>query len=319
MIGPIFFCKLPIHLNLRTLAMKQRNASLLNIAAGVMLGLFLAVPFAFKQAEKEAPQLTFQAPAIPEQLSFAGEPVPLSRWDVRERFDRELLINYYNPGNVLFLIKMANRYFPLISERLKAAGVPDDFKYLCVAESTLIGNARSSAGAVGFWQFLNSTAPGYGLRVTGEIDERQDIESATDAACIYLKRAYEKFGNWTAAAASYNCGQGGYNGQATYQGTNNYYDLLLPEETNRYIFRILTFKHLLENAPTLGFVVKEEEKYAAVPARTITVTASIPNLAQFARANGTTYKMLRQLNPELRGRSLTVRSGSSYILKLPMQ
>lgn len=298
--------------------MKKWNPSIVNIAAGLVLGLFLAVPFAFKQVEKEAPP-AFQSPAIPEQLSFAGESVPLDRWDVRERFDRELLFNYYNPGNVLFLIKTANRYFPLISERLKAAGIPDDFKYLCVAESTLIGNARSSAGAVGFWQFMSSTAPGYGLRVTGEADERQDIEKSTDAACMYLKRAYEKFGNWTAAAASYNCGQGGYNSHATYQGTTNYYDLHLPEETSRYLFRILTFKHLLENAAELGFVVKDDEKYNAIPFRTITVTASIPNLAQFSRANGTTYKMLRQLNPQLRGRSLTIRSGSSYLLKLPMQ
>ena len=298
--------------------MKQLNFSVLNVAAGPMLGLFLAVPFAFKQAEENKTD-AFQPPAIPEQLSFAGESVPLDRWDVRERFDRELLINYYNPGNVLFLIKTANRYFPIISERLKAAGVPDDFKYLCVAESTLIGNARSKAGAVGFWQFMNGTAPGYGLQVNSEIDERQDIEASTDAACTYLKRAYQKFGNWTAAAASYNCGQGGYNGHATYQGSTTYYDLHLPEETNRYIFRILTFKHLLENAPALGFVVKDEEKYAPVPARTITVSASIPNLALFASANGTTYKMLRQLNPWLHGRSLTVRSGNSYVLKLPVQ
>jgi membrane-bound lytic murein transglycosylase D len=298
--------------------MKTGNSPVLNVAAGLVLGLFLAVPFAFKQVEKKEPT-TFQPPALPQQMSFAGESVPLDRWDVRERFDRELLINYYNPGNVLFLIKTSNRYFPVISERLKAAGVPDDFKYLCVAESTLIGNARSSAGAVGFWQFMNGTAPGYGLKVNSEIDERQAVENSTDAACQYLKRAYQKFGSWTAAAASYNCGQGGYSGQATYQGTNHYYDLYLPEETNRYIFRILTFKHLLENASELGFVVKEDEKYASVPFRTVTVSASIPNLARFARANGTTYKMLRQLNPELRGRSLTLRSGSSYVLKLPMQ
>ena len=296
--------------------MKNWNPSFVNTAAGFLIGLFFAVPFSFKKAETNNPA-TFRPPVIPQQLSFAGEAVPLSRRDVRERFDRELLINYYNPGNVLFLIKTANRYFPIISERLKAAGVPDDFKYLCVAESTLIPNARSKAGAVGFWQFMNGTAPGYGLKVTGEIDERQSIEASTDAACIYLKRAYEKFGNWTAAAASYNCGQGGYNGQATYQGTNNYYDLFLPEETNRYIFRILTFKHLLEAAPALGFEVKDEEKYTTVPVRTVTVSASIPNLAQFARANGTTYKMLRELNPELRGRSLTIRS--PYMLKLPAQ
>lgn len=299
--------------------MKKGNPTLFNIAAGLALGLFLAVPVAFKQVEKKehAPP-PYQAPALPEKLSFAGEAVPLERWDIRERFDRELLINYYNPGTVLFLLKKANRYFPLISKRLKTAGVPDDFKYLCIAESNLVGNARSKSGAVGYWQFMDGTAPGYGLRVNSEIDERTDIERATDAACKYLKSAHAKFGNWTAAAASYNCGQGGYNGQANFQGTTHFYDLSLPDETARYIFRILTFKHLLENAATLGFVVKDEEKYNAPPSRVVPVTNSIPNLALFARANGTTYYMLRQLNPWLKGRSLTVKGGQTYELKLPV-
>jgi hypothetical protein len=250
-------------------------------------------------------------------MSFAGEAVPLDRWDVRERFDRELLLNYYNPANVLFLVKMSNRYFPIISERLKAAGVPDDFKYLCVAESNLVGGAVSKSGAVGFWQFMNNTAPGYGLRTSSEVDDRHDIERSTDAACAYLKRAYAKYQSWTAAAASYNCGQGGYSSQAAFQGTTDYYNLYLPEETNRYIFRILTFKHLLQNATSLGFVVKEEERYPAIPVRTVSVSTSIPNLARFAQVNGTTYKMLRQLNPWIKGRSLTVRSGTTHIIKLP--
>jgi hypothetical protein len=291
----------------------------LNIAAGVVLGVLIAVPLAFKTIEAGKEEIIrHEPPTLPETMSFAGEAVPLERWDVRERFDRELLINYYNPGNVLFLVKMANRYFPIISERLKQAGVPDDFKYLCVAESSLIGNARSRSGAIGFWQFMDGTAPGYGLQVTSEIDQRQDIEKSTDAACMYLKRAYAKFGSWTAAAASYNCGQGGYSNQASYQGTTQYYDLLLPEETNRYLFRILTFKHLLGNADTLGFHVKEKERYKAVPFRVVPVTTSIPNLALFARDNGTTYLMLRQLNPWIRGRSLTVKGGKTYELKLPV-
>jgi membrane-bound lytic murein transglycosylase D len=299
--------------------MKNGNPAVLNVAAGVVLGLFLAVPFAFRQIEHNRNTIVYQPPALPEQIAFAGEPVPMTRWDVQERFDRELLINYHRPGTVLFLLKLSNRYFPIISERLKAAGVPDDFKYLCVAESNLVGGARSRSGAIGFWQFMSGTAPGYGLQVTSEVDFRRDIERSTDAACKYLKNAYQKFGSWTAAAASYNCGMGGYNRQATFQGTTNYYDLVLPEETSRYLFRILTFKHLLQNASSLGFELKDEEKYSAIPFRTITIKASIPNLAAFARENGTTYLMLRQLNPWLRGRTLTVRNGHSYKIKLPVQ
>jgi membrane-bound lytic murein transglycosylase D len=308
--------------------MKQRFAVIINIAAGVVLGLFIAGQFGFKDSEKglfgkgsnkkEEPQERFYSPAHPEALSFAGEKVPLERWDVKERFDRELLFNYYNQANILYLLKLANRYFPTISERLQTNGVPDDFKYLCVAESNLLSGARSSVGASGFWQFMPGTAPGYNLTVNDQVDYRSDIIRSTDAACKYLKAAYEKFGSWTAAAASYNMGQGGYNGQATYQGTKHYYDLQLPEETNRYLFRILAFKHLMSNAESLGFVLKEDEKYDVIPTQSVTVTASIPNLAQWAQARGTTYKMIRQLNPWLKGRSLTT-GGKTYEIKVPAQ
>lgn len=302
--------------------MKKNNAVVINIAFGVLLGFFVATQFAFKassNAKSNSKAVMYRPPVMPSQMSFAGEQVPLNRWDVKERFDRELLFNYYSHANILFLMKLSNRYFPIISERLKANGVPDDFKYLCVAESNLLSGAKSPVGATGFWQFMGGTAPGYGLEVSEEVDYRYDIEKSTDAACKYLKQAYQKFGNWTAAAASYNCGQGGYNKEATSQGTVNYYDLLLPEETNRYLFRILTFKHLIENAQELGFELKDEEKYGNVPSRMVMVTETIPSLVQFARINGTTYKMLRQMNPWLRGRSLTVPSGRSYVLKLPQQ
>ncbi|HUC79852.1 MAG TPA: lytic transglycosylase domain-containing protein [Flavisolibacter sp.] len=258
-------------------------------------------------------------PALPKQLSFAGEAVPLDRWDVKERLDREVLFNSYNQANIIYLMKLSNRYFPAISERLKAAGVPDDFKYLCIAESNLLAGAVSRVGATGFWQFMGGTAPGYGLTANANVDERMDIEKSTDAACQYLKTAYNKFGSWTAAAASYNCGMGGYNGQATYQQTKHYYDLHLPEETNRYIFRILAFKHILENSEGLGFKLSPDDLYAEVPHRTVTVTSTIPNLAQFAIDNGTTYKVLRLMNPWIRGRSLPVAKGKSYVIKLPAQ
>jgi hypothetical protein len=298
--------------------MNRRNAIIVNTTAGLLIGLFIAGLFAFKNDPKEPdPVLKYYSPPLPDQLSFADEKVPLERWDVKERFDREYLFNYYNKANVLFLMKLANRYFPAISERLKQNGVPDDFKYLCVAESNLLSGAKSSVGATGFWQFMSGTAPGYNLEVNEMVDDRHDLIKSTDAACQYLKTAYAKFGNWTAAAASYNCGQGGYNGQVTFQGTTNYYDLHLPEETNRYLFRILAFKHLLGNATDLGFILNEEDKYALVKDTSITVTSSIANLSVFARNNGTTYKMLRLMNPWLRGKSLQVRPGKSYTIKLP--
>lgn len=301
----------------------KRFSAVFNFAGAAALSLFLLTQFAFsgnannKKAKTEFGE--WRAPAIPQELSFAGEAVPLSRWDVRERLDRELLVNTYSPANILYLLKLSNRYFPAISERLKANGVPDDFKYLCIAESNLQSGAVSKAGAVGFWQFMNYTAPGFGLETTASVDQRMDVYKSTDAAAKYLKAAYAKFGNWTAAAASFNCGQGGYNGQATFQRTMNYYDLQLPEETNRYIFRILAFKHILENAEELGFKVSDAEKYGEVPFRTVTVTSTVANLADFALQNGTTYKMLRLMNPWIRGRSLPVTNGKSYVIKLPAQ
>ena len=292
----------------------------MNLVGSVLLLLFLFIQFSFIDHKKDEPVVNkVSPPELPAEINFSGEKVPLERWDVKERLDREMLINYYGHANILFLMKMSNRYFPIISERLKANGVPDDFKYLCVAESNLVSTAISPSKAVSFWQFLGGTAPGFGLRVNSEVDERYNIEKATDAACRYLKQAYSKFGSWTAAAASYNCGQAGYNNRAIQQRTKNYYDLLLPEETNRYMFRILAFKHLLENAEGLGFELKEEEKYQPIQFRLVEVKSSINNLTQFAIDNGTTYKMLQLMNPWLRGRSLTASSANNYQLKLPQQ
>jgi len=293
----------------------KKFVGLANFVTGSLFMLLLLSQFSFKGNNGNNPQ--WHAPTLPDELSFAGEEAPLQRWDVREKFDKEFLLNYYSQGNIIYLLKLANRNFPIISARLKANGVPDDFKYLCIAESNMQSWAVSKSGAVGYWQFLDGTAPGYGLEVSAQVDERQDLEKATDAACIYFKQAYEKFGNWTAAAASYNCGQGGYNKQAAFQRTTNYYDLQLPEETNKYIFRILSFKHLMENAEELGFIVKKEETYQPMPFQAVTINSTIDDLAQYATNNGTTYKMIRAMNPWIKGRSLTVRPGKSYTIKLP--
>ena len=299
--------------------------------SGFVLAIFVCALFAFTDtgsknftesnsknfANKASNENKWYAPALPEQLSFAGEQVPLHRWDVREKFDKEYFKIYYEQGNILYLLKLAERNFPIISEILKANGVPDDFKYVCVAESNMQGWAVSKAGAVGYWQFMSATAPGYGLELNSLVDERRHLEKATDAACKYFKQAYNKFGNWTAAAASLNCGMGGYNKQATFQKTTKYYDLFLPEETNKYIFRIVSFKHVMENASDLGFIIDEKEKYQDIPVENITVTSSIANLSDFAEKHGTNYKVLRMMNPWLTGRSLTVGGGRKYIIKVP--
>jgi hypothetical protein len=306
--------------------MKNRMKSFFSIGAGLLAGAALLGAFAFSDTSDSGDlvdvkpdgrlQYKWYAPELPKSISFAGEPVPLDRWEVRERLDRDVLVNYYAHGSLLYILKLTTRYFPLIEERLRANGIPDDFKYLCVAESSL-QHLTSSAGAQSFWQFLGGTGKQYNLQIDGEVDQRYDVRMATDAACEYFKDAYAKFGNWTAAAASYNCGMGGYNGQATFQGSNNYYDLLLPEETNRYIFRILALKYLISNAPKVGFMIQDKDAYRPFRTRTITVTESIPNLAAFAREHNTSYKMVKILNPWLRARSLTVKPGKSYRVELP--
>ncbi len=261
-------------------------------------------------------QYKWYAPEMPKSMAFAGESVPLDRWEVRERLDREVLSNYYAHGGLLYIMKLTTRYFPQIERKLKANGIPDDFKYLCVAESSL-QHLTSSAGAQSFWQFLGATATQYGLQVDSEVDERYNIDKATDAACKYFQAAYQKFGSWTAAAASYNCGMGGYNSQATFQGSNNYYDIQLPEETNRYIFRILALKYLISGAKNMGYILTPQDSYKPFRTDRVEVSRTIPNLAAWADSMGTSYKYVKILNPWLRARNLTVKGGKTYVIEIP--
>lgn len=262
-------------------------------------------------------QYKWYAPQTPVKASFAGEIVPLDRWEVRERYDRELLMNYYMHGSLMYILKLSYRQFPIIEKELKAYGIPDDFKYLCVAESNL-QNLTSSAGAQGYWQFMNNTGPSFGLEITPEVDERYNLKKATQAACQYFIQAHNKFGSWTAAAASYNCGMGGYNGHATFQGSNNYYDLALPEETNRYIFRILAFKNLISTASGWGYILQPEDVYKPLRTQTIPVDTAVSNLAVFAQAQGSSYKILKVMNPWLRARNLPAKKGKTYEIELPL-
>lgn len=296
------------------------------IGLGVLLGMTFVAGLAFDKDDKDSPvevtddgrlQYKWYATQVPKSMNFAGEKVPLDRWEVKERLDRELLVNYYMHGSTLYTLKLSSRVFPTIEKRLKANGLSEDFKYLCVAESSL-QNPTSPAGAVGYWQFMKETATRYGLEITDEVDERYNLEKSTDAACKYLKDAYAKFGNWTAAAASYNCGMGGFSNQSSFQMSGSYYDLLLPEETNRYVFRILALKHLMGNAAKYGYIVPPDDAYQPVATRSVTLTESKSNLAQYALDQGTNYKMLKILNPWLRDRKLTVRPGKSYTIQLPI-
>lgn len=263
------------------------------------------------------PQYKWYPPVLPTSLEFCGEAVPLDRWDIREKLDRELIINNYLIGSQLLTLKLSGRYFPIIEERLRANGVPEDLKYVCVAESALQQNAWSSVGAASFWQFMKDTGPRYGLEINDEVDERFNVAKATDAACKYFKDAKEKFGTWTAAVASYNCGQAGYANQAEFQGANNYYDLIFPDETNRYVYRILALKYLLSHAKSFGLIVDAGDAYRPLKSRTVVVDKTIDNLADFARENHSNYKMLKIYNPWLRAHKLTVRNGKRYEIAFP--
>jgi hypothetical protein len=269
-------------------------------------------------ATEESPVelLKVTPPSVPDSFVLFNEKVPLEIWDVRERFDKEILINTYTQGSSLYILKLYTRWIPMIEEELKANGVPDDFKYLCVAESAL-QNLISKAGATGFWQFMKTAAPGYGLEVGIEVDERYNVHKSTTAACKYLKAAYERFGSWTAAAASYNCGMGGYSGASTKQGSYDYYRLLLPEETMRYIFRIMALKYILENPERSGFILDSDDRYYPLQLTKLTVNYPIPDLVKFAVDQGTDYKTLKLLNPWLRSNKLTNRYRKTYTVLLP--
>ena len=260
--------------------------------------------------------INVMAPEVPKSFTLFGEKMPLDIWDVRERFDRELLVNTYMQGSTSYIIKQMGRWMKMIEERLKVNGIPDDFKYLCVAESAL-QNQISKAGAVGFWQFMSGTAPSFGLYIDHEVDERYDPIKATDAACKYLKQAYAKFGNWTAAAASYNCGMGGYNGAMTTQGESSFYKILLPEETMRYIFRIAALKYILDNQDRFGFRLTDDVIYHPLNLRRETISSGVGNLVAYAKSKGTDYKTIRMLNPWIRSSSLSNAKGRTYTILLP--
>lgn len=309
--------------------MRNKTKLIFIFVAGAIAGAATIAGFAFRDPDpgeasvevKDNGKLEYKwySPELPKKLDFAGEPVPLNRWEVRERLDRDMIVNYYAHGGTIYMLKNVTRYFPFIEARLSANGIPDDFKYVCVAESSLQPQVTSPAGAASLWQFMKDTGIRYGLEINDNVDERYNIAKATDAACAYFKDAYKKLGSWTAAAASYNCGQAGYARQVDFQGGNTYYDMVFPEETNRYIFRILSLKTILSQPKVWGFMLDSDDVYKPVKTKTVLVTASIDNLSDFAKQNGSSYKMLKLLNPWLRSHSLPVKSGKAYEIEFPVE
>lgn len=260
----------------------------------------------------------YNIPEVKKNLAFAGEAVPTQVIDVWERFDREMIINLNLHSNTSLVIKRANRAFPVIEPILKKHGIPDDFKYLAVIESGLV-NVVSPAGARGVWQFMPQTAKEKGLEVSDTVDERYHLEKSTEAACLYLKEAYQRFGNWTMAAAAYNAGMAGMLRQIDKQKESSYYDLLLNEETSRYVFRILALKEIMRNADRYGFGFATYELYHPVDTYEVKVDSTIKSLIDFARYHGVNYKTLKWHNPWLRDTKLDNKQRREFKIVLPKQ
>lgn len=251
----------------------------------------------------------------PADLTLCGEPVPWELTDVRERFELEMLLSLNNRAQVVLWLKRAARYLPYIAAELEKAGLPDDLKYLPIVESALRPHAGSPRGAMGYWQFLAESGRNQGLTVDRYIDERRDIQASTRAALQYLQSLHEQFGSWALALAAYNMGRNGLAAEMLEQESNNYYQLYLPLETQRFVFRMLAVKLIVGNPGDYGFDLAPEDLYS--PHRFDTVTIELPRevpIRLVAEAAGTYFKRIKDLNPALRGHYL---QEGRYTLRLP--
>ncbi len=302
--------------------MKNKITSLIWAGfAAVLLILISGFVFTFEdftalKSYGEEPSYKVYALELPDTLSFAGELVPLHSPDLRERLDRELLVNTYWQSNMMLLLKRANKYFPTIEKILKEEGVPTDLKYLSVIESGL-ENVISPAGAKGFWQIMRTTGREYGLEVNSNVDERYHIALSTQMAAQYLKKAKDKFGSWTLAAASYNRGMSGIQRNLNVQKVESYFDLLLGKETSRYVFRILAVKEIIENPSKYGYVFDDTDLYYSVPVHYHGLDTAISNLTSFAQKMGVNYKVLKIHNPWLLQNHLNNKSRKYYEIAIP--
>ena len=294
------------------------NAIIPAILISVSSVLFIAAvsPDTSTTSVNETLPNTVVSPPIPESVFLAGEQVPLESFSVREKLDKELIINTYRHSSSILYLKRASRWFPIIEPILEEHSIPNDFKYLAVIESGLT-QAVSPAGASGFWQFMKKTAPEYGLEVTSTVDERYHVEKSTHAACQYLQESYEKFGNWALAAASYNMGMTGVEQRLEAQGVDSYWELHLNSETARYVYRILAVKEVLSKPETYGFQLTENDVYHPHEVRKVVITANIENLSEFALNNGSNYRELKELNPWLIKESFVATPGKIYRVYFP--
>lgn len=254
-------------------------------------------------------------PKLPTEMSLFGEKIRLDNFDIRERLDKEIIVNTYYHSSTIQILKKANRYFPMIEKILAEKGIPDDMKYLCVIESAL-SQATSPSGAKGFWQFMPAAGAENGLQISKEVDERFHVEKSTIAACSYLKTAKRNFNDWVSASASYNCGIGGLKKVMKAQEVENFFDLYMNRETTRYVFRIMALKLLMENPTAYGFDPENMELYDPIETRKFMIKQPIPDLGAWARERGSNLRMLKILNPWLISNKLTVLK-SIYIIELP--
>lgn len=253
---------------------------------------------------------------LPANVSFANEAVSLQNPDVRESIDYELTAIAYRHAYTSAILKNANRFFPIIEDILRQNGVPDDFKYVAISESGL-ENTTSPKQAKGVWQFMEGTARQYGLEISDDVDERYNLEKATNAACKYFKDANGKFNNWTLAAASYNCGMGSMQESVNQQQAWNYHDMAFNLETGRYMYKTIAYKVLMSNPSLYGFNLSPNDLYAPWTTKTVNVSA-IPDIATFAREHNTTYRKIKLLNPWLRKSTLSAKFGKTYDIKVPI-
>ncbi len=256
------------------------------------------------------------SPKIPDYMEFAGERIPLENFDVYERIDREFIVNTYFHSSTILALKRANRWFPVIEPILKKNNIPDDFKFLCVAESNM-ENVISPAGATGFWQFLKETGLKYGLEINSQIDERYHVEKSTEAASKYLQEAYDLFGSWMMAAGSYNMGIGGMQKQIERQKSNQYYNMVLSAETSRYVSRIMAFKEIFKAPEKYGFDLTAFKPYVPFKYNTVVLDSSVKNFADYAASLGINYRTLKLYNPWLRDNNLNNKKKKVYVIKIP--
>tara|TARA_R110002050_G_scaffold300364_1_gene469419 strand:+ start:27247 stop:28173 length:927 start_codon:yes stop_codon:yes gene_type:complete len=255
---------------------------------------------------------------VPENLDFAGEPMPLKNPDILERMDRELLVNTYWQSNGLLMFKRAKKYFPRMEPILEKYKIPQDFKYLAVIESGLT-NAVSPAGARGVWQIMPATGKENGLEINDNVDERYNLEKATEVACKYLLKSKEELGSWTLAAAAYNAGNTGVSRRLEEQGVTSYYDLLLGEETGRYLFRIVALKEILSHPSKYGFNFRDKDLYNNVPTYKVEIDSAVTDFSKFAQNFGINYKILKLHNPWLREPHLNNKSRKLYTIDIPKE